>query len=578
MNVKDARQGYTSTIPQMEGRYDKLCRLLDLEDLGNYERMKTLRTLMVMAAEADLFDIADFWAALFVEEGWKALPLQESPTRKSDVYEWLGDAYRQLAYNDLHSYMMALEWHREPSKRFYQPRRKILRRFADEVTRLVTSDELDILGISMPPGTGKSTASLFAMSWIIGRNPMKPNLATGHSETLTKTFYDEMVSLTTDPEYDYGRIFPHIRLTTQSSLHKQLDFRDDGKDITRRYPSLTCRSIDGTLTGATRAEGILYCDDLVADIVEAMNPSRLEALYNKYISNARSRKKSGCKELHVATRWSINDPIGRLKATYEGNPRVKFIRIPALDPVTGESNFEYDNNVGFDTAYYNDMKEMYKRANDLVSWECLYQQNPMEREGLLFPEDGLRRFMSLPPGKPDKIVAFCDVAFGGIDYLSLPVAHIYGDDIYIADAVFTQGDYEKTIPIVMATLMRNGVQEVIFEANNGGDFYAREVRTRLKKEFPQYMCSIKWERAGNTAKQTRIQHRSPDISTFLYLDESEYPPDGMYRQFVANLTGYTILGKNRNDDAPDSLAGLAAMLGLGTKRMVKTTDARRLGL
>ncbi len=497
-------------------------------------------------------------------------------TRRVEITETLSRMYTLKAPYDFESYCLAMEWNREPKKRFYMPRMGILSNVAHKLTDLVLTDKYDMVFLSMPPGTGKSTLGLFFLSWVAGIKPESPNLVTGHSDKITKSFYDEMLSLTTDSEYRYKEIFPEIELTTTSAKDESLDYRNDGKATKRRYPTVTCRSIDGSLTGATRCETILYCDDLVANIEEAKNISRMDSLFDKYMSDLRSRKKKGCKELHIGTRWSIHDVIGRLEQIYEGDERKVFINLPALDEKTDESNFDYKYNVGFSTENYHDMRKQYQFRDDMVTWECLYQQNPMERDGILFEESSLKRFYSLPNQEPDEVFAFCDVAFGGNDYLCLVIGYRYGEDIYVPEVVFMKGDYHRTQPLVANALEGYQVQNVIFEANNGGDFYARDVADMLKER--QCKCSVRSERAkSNISKAGRIDQYAPDIRNFYFLDSSRYDPRNFYRNFITNLTTYTAVGKNKNDDAPDACAGLASMIRIDSSVKVATIDRRRLG-
>jgi predicted phage terminase large subunit-like protein len=488
-----------------------------------------------------------------------------------DVYDALERAYITKAPNDFHSYLIALEWHREAKARFYQPRIRVLRPMADVLTDMIVNDLYDIVMLSSPPRIGKSSLGLLFISWLIGRNSNDPILMTSYAEKITKMFHTGLVEIYDDPEYNYTAIFPLVALVNTSAQDLTLDFRDDGKTQTRKYKTVTCRAIDGSLTGATEARQLLYCDDLVRDIEEALSPGRLQMLRDKLAANVYSRKKAGCKELHIGTRWSIHDPLGWVERQNEDNPRCKVIVLPALDE-EGESNFDYPYGVGFDTAFYRTLRdEVYK--NDSVTWECVYQQHPIEREGLLFPAEDLSYFYDLPDLKehpPDDIFAFCDVAFGGADYLALPVAYQWGlDPPMIVDVVFLKGGYEETEPIVAGTLVQHKVARAMFEANNGGDFYSRDVAD-LVKEAGHKMQIVSARAASNKSKETRIIQHSPAIKDFVFLHKSKGSP--AYQNFLTNLTTYTMSGKNQNDDAPDSLAGLAAMMRSSLNATVKVYD------
>lgn len=497
-----------------------------------------------------------------------------------EIYDALERAYIARGPYDFHSYLVGLEWRRPAKERFYQPRMSVLRPVVDDLTDMMVNDKYDIIEISMPPRVGKSSLGLFFISWCIGRNPDSPILATGYAEKITKMFYAGVAEIYDDPvTYNYREIFPQIQLVDSSAKDLTLDFRDDGGQTARKYKSLTCRPIDGSLTGATEARQLLYCDDLVRDIEEALSRDRLDALDEKLVTNAQSRKKEGCKELHIGTHWSVHDPMSRLAKRHEDNPRCKVIVLPALDPETDESNFDYPYGVGFSTAYYKALRDVYEEKDDLVTWECVYQQNPIEREGLLFPADELTYVIDLPPlddNRPDDAFAFCDVAFGGNDFLCMPIAYQWGDDPpLIIDVVFLKGDYTITEPLVAGTLIQRKVARVIFEANNGGDFYSQDVLEILKeKDYKMFLTS---KRADSTkSKETRIIQHSPAVKSFTFLHPKSEHASPMYRQFLNQLTTYTVNGKNKNDDAPDALAGLATMQRTNLNATVKIFDRSRI--
>jgi len=523
--------------------------------------------------------LAESVAAQVIEIGTPALQTLDKQENQ-EVYDALERAYITRAHNDFHSYMIALEWRRPAKSRFYQPRMMVLREVADALTDLMVNDLYDIVLFSMPVRVGKSALGIFFLSWCIGRKSDSPILATGYAEKITKMFYHGLLEIWEDPDYNYREIFPLLNLVNTSANDLTLDFRDDGKESTRKYKSITCRAIDGSLTGATEARQLLYCDDLVRDIEEALSPSRLQTLQEKFTTNVRSRKKQGCKELHIGTRWSIHDPIGVVERQNEDNPRCKVIRLPALDPDTDESNFNYAYDIGFDTAFY---RETRKNEDD-VTWQCVYQQQPVEREGLLFPSESLIYAQSLPDfehNPPDDIFAFCDVAFGGIDTLSMPIAAQWGDDAPVVfDVVFKNGDYKVTEPLVAGTLISQGVRRAVFESNNGGEFYAKDINDILRERGYQ-MFLVAQRAPSDKSKETRIIQHSPAIKEFTFLDPSSDLASPMYRSFMAQLTSYTPYSggakKHKNkDDAPDSLAGLASMMRQNLNATLTVYDRKHI--
>lgn len=453
------------------------------------------------------------------------------------------------AKEDFDAYLQYVEFDREPEKRFYLPRRKQILPIVQALQDL-EDDLLDLLTISMPPGTGKTTLGIFFLTWIMGKYPMQPNLASAHSSMLTKSFYDGVLSILTDPEYLWADVFPGLTIAQTNSKEETIDLEKK-----KRFKTLTCRSIDGSLTGATRCEKYLYADDLVSGIEEALSKDRLDNLWNKYTNDLKSRKKLECKEIHIATRWSVHDVIGRLEKRYENDPRARFLAFPALDE-NDKSNFDYMYGVGFDTKYFWDMRD----SLDDVSWKCLFMNEPIEREGLLFPEDELNYYNGvLPEGGLVRKYAACDVAWGGGDSLSMPFAYEYEDgSVYIVDVVFNKGDKTITRPIVVGKLMYHLPHETEFEANNGGDEYCDAVDEELKKQNVRLNLSHR-KAPSNQSKLSRIIQAAPDIKKFYFLDKKHRNKE--YAAFMKELTSFVQTGKNKNDDAPDSLAILSRKIG-----------------
>lgn len=463
-------------------------------------------------------------------------------TRFKDLYEktLLIGAQR---FNDFDAYMRYLEKDREPEKRFYEPRRAQLKVAVDALQDML-DDKLDILTISMPCGVGKSTLGIFFMSYVAGKYPNKPNLMSGHAMSLTKGFYEGVQTIFTDTiEYAWHDVFPDVEIESTNSKDTTINL-----DEPNRFATITCRSIGGTLTGATRCEGYLYADDLCSGIEEAMSKDRLDKLWIAYTNDLKSRKKLGCKEIHIATRWSVHDVIGRLERMYAGNPRARFITVPALDE-NGESNFNYKYGVGFDKEYFEDM-----RANlDDASFKALYMNEPIEREGLLYAEDELRRYFELPDSEPDAIISVCDTKDKGKDYAFMPVAYVYGQDYYIADCICDNDiKYESRLVDIC---LKHKIQQSRFESNAAGGRIAKDVQAQIKALNGVTKITTKWTSQN---KETKIIVNADWVKEHcLFKDSSLYVPNSDYGRMVNFLCSYTVSGKNNYDDVPDGMAMLA---------------------
>lgn len=476
--------------------------------------------------------------------------LRRLSTQSGEAYDMLGKLYRMNARNDFDDYLIALEWNREPDKKFYLPRRKVLKPLVEDLQALFYG-QIDFLGVSMPPRTGKSTLCIMFMTWVMGNRPDVANVMSGHSDKLTDGFFRELLSIITDTEtYAWQEIFDDVKIVDKSAKNETIDLNN-----AKRFPTITCRSVGGTLTGAVEigSGGILYCDDLIEDLEESLNPIRLQAKYDAYLNQLKDRKKLGALELMVGTRWNVYDPLGQIQQQYADNPKYRFRVLPALDE-NDHSNFMYDYGVGFDDAYYLDMRA----SIDAATWWAKYMGQPYIREGLLFPQTELRYYNGvLPDGEPDRIVAACDTAWGGGDSLSMPFVYVYGDAAYVADVIFNRGDKTVTRPIVIAKMKAHKPHMTQFEQNNGGDEYADIVDSQLRAA--NVRLNITSRRAPTTqSKLSRIIMYAPEIRKFYFLDTPHRDSD--YRAFMDEVTMFTQSGKNAHDDAPDSLAMVCDLL------------------
>ena len=472
------------------------------------------------------------------------------------VYDIISRTYLFEAKDVFDSYCIYLEWNRAPEKKFYQPRRKVLKTVANALQDLA-DDRLDLLAISMPPGCGKTALAIFYLTWLAGRNPDEPMLTGSHSNSFVRGVYDECLRIfDKDGEYLWNDVFPDVTVSNTNAKDCRIDL---GKR--KRFETLEFTSIGTGNAGLYRASTLLYCDDLVSGIEVALSKPRLDKLWETYTTDLRQRKIGNkCKELHIATRWSVHDVIGRLEQNYGDSDRNRFIVMPAMDE-KDESNFDYDYGVGYSTETLRKQREVM----DEMSWKALYMNQPVEREGLLFPADELRYFNGvLPDGEPDRKLMVMDIAWGGGDFTACPIAYVYGDAVFIHDLVFNNGDKTVTRPEVVGKIIQHKINVVRGEANNGGDEYCDVVDSQLRQQG--YHCSVRSQRApSGQSKLSRIIQYAPDIKRFYFLDEKHQSKE--YKAFMEQVTMFTQLGKVPHDDAPDSLAQLADELYNGISKI-----------
>lgn len=482
---------------------------------------------------------------------------------QSAAYGKLFDLYKRSLLFDaphfLDSYLLYLEINRKPEERFYQPRRKVLKRVVDAL-QMLADDELDELFISMPPRVGKTSILMFFVTWLIGRNSEASNLYSAYSDTITKAFYNGVLETIQDPAtYLWSDVFPEAKVVQTNSAEETLNI-----DRRKRYPSLTCRSLYGTLNGACDCNGVEISDDLIGGIEEALNKDRLMSAWSKVDNNLLPRAKEKAKILWCGTRWSMIDPAGLRMELLENDERFKnrrylIINLPALDE-NDESQFNYDYNVGFSTEYYQQRRASFERNNDMASWTAQYMGEPIERDGALFTPDDFRYYNGELPTdiEPDRIFMAVDPAFGGGDYVAAPVCYQYGEDIYVHDVVYDNGDKKITQPLLAKAVLEHGVQAMQVEANKSTESYKEGIEEELKKS--KYRLNITTKAAPtDKAKFQRIFDKAPDIREMMIFREAG-KRSKEYSLFMQNVFSYKMLGKNKNDDAPDSLTMAISMV------------------
>lgn len=450
-------------------------------------------------------------------------------------------------------YLQALEYDRNPSERFYLPRREVLLGHVQALQRLYNG-EIQELFLSQPPRTGKSTLITMFYTWVFGKDSEHSNLYCSVTDDLTKAFYKGVLEVITDPDtYHWNTVFPNARLVSKDGDKETINI-----DREKKYPTLTARSLYGSLNGSCDCYQILTADDLLSGIEEARNPARLETAWTTTDNNLLSRAKESARILWIGTRWSLRDPIGRRKAILSSDERFKNrkwedITIPALND-KDESNFDYKYGVGFSTEYYHQRRASFEGNNDLASWEAQYQNQPIEREATVFTPDTMRYYNGvLPEEEPLRIWAVCDPAFGGGDFVSVPIIATYNKlDHYVVDVLFNNKDKSITQPLLAKKLMHYNVSTLDVEVSKTTRSYIEGLQTELDKLG--YHCTITTHTAPqNMAKALRIFDKAPDIRQyFIFRDTGHRTKE--YNQFMSNVFSFTVEGKNKNDDAPDSLS------------------------
>ena len=472
---------------------------------------------------------------------------QYAETLKPEWDEMYWQAMLWEAPELFESYLIYLERKREEPERFYLPKREQLNKHGlIQSMQDLEDDKLDLLSISMPPGTQKTTLEKFFCSWIIGKHPKDYSLFFSHSGDITEMFYKGVLDITTNNiEYTWAEIFPKVKLQATNAKAETINF-----DKYKPYANIQCTSVGSKNAGKVRCNRYLYCDDLIGGIEEALNKNILDKLWRIYSTDARQRKlNEQVKEIHIATRWSVHDVIGRLQRAYEGNDKVRFIAIPDIDPETGESNFNYKYN-GMSVAFFHDQELMM----DEVSYKCLYKNEPIEREGLLYHDEDFERYYELPTKEPDAILGICDTKDRGTDFCFLPIFYQYGDKYYWEDCAYDNGAIEIVDELCASVIIKHNPHSVQFESNSAGGRTADAINDKIKGK-----CRTRITKKFTTQnKETKIIVNSGWIKEHVLIkDKSKYTPKSPYGRAVAALMSYTVAGKNPTDDVPDGMGMFA---------------------
>lgn len=461
--------------------------------------------------------------------------------------------YKLTAKDKFDDFMIFVEWNRATKDKYWLPRRAKLKPYCDALQDM-EDNKLDELFLSMPPRTGKTTLIVFFVLWVMLRNSERSNLYTSYTQSVVDVFYSGLLEMLEDNvTYLWKEVFPKSVIASTNA--KDLLINLDRK---KRYASFTGRSLYGTLNGACDCNGYEIADDLISGIEEAMNKDRLESAWSKVDNNFLPRAKEGSKRIWIGTRWSIADPIARRIELLENDPncaniRYKIVNVPALDE-NEESNFEYLFNVGFSTDYYKQRRASFERNNDIASWLAQYMGTPIERDGSVFRPEDMRYYNGiLPDATPDRIFMAIDPAFGGGDFTASPICYQFGNDIYVVDVVYNDGDKRVTQPDIVSKAVKYGVQAMYVEATKMTASYAEGINDLLSKKNIKINMQTSTKHFTGTGKEQRIFDKSPEIrESMLFLQSGNRSRD--YELFMQNVYSFTINGKNKHDDAPDSLA------------------------
>jgi len=413
--------------------------------------------------------------------------------------------------------------------------------------------------VTMAPQHGKSEGSSRLLpTYILGLNPNKRIAIGSYSASLAQDFNRDCQRIITSEPYQ--DLFPDTILNSSNVVTL-------ANNYLRNSNVFECVDADGSLRTVGRGGGITgktvdiaILDDVYKDYKEGNSPVIREAAWNWYVSAIKTRLHNNSQVLIVFTRWNEDDIIGRLEKTEQ------VITITSMDQLKDipeaawvKINFEaikVSEPTDLDPrkkgeALWPEMHNLQgllaQQALDNFQFDCLYQGNPVSKEGQLYGD--FQTYDNLP-----KIIIkrgnYTDTADEGEDYLcSICYVKASGDkNVYVTDVLFTQEPMEKTEGYMATMLNRNDTRDTMIESNNGGKGFARAIRVKCPKR------TIRWfHQAGN--KESRILTYSSTV-----VNNIIFPSDWAIRwpAFYKHVTTYKrMFAANKFNDAEDCLTGIA---------------------
>ena len=471
--------------------------------------------------------------------------------------EWHYETLLAASVYDFDSFYLYIERDRKRKERFYEPRRSKLKQVSDALMDIEYDNELKELFLHTPPRIGKSQLITGYTTWHCSKDSEHSNLYVTHKEDLGGAFLDGVMEILTDPTYRYADVFPNTKIASTNAKSHKINLDRD-----KKYATLSGKGLESGLNGEYDAYGLLILDDVLEGVQDVLSPDVLKRKRTIYQNNVLSRAKENCKIINIGTIWATNDIYMQRRETLETNPqfkdrKTKAIVIPALDPDTDESNFDYEYGVGYSTTAYRQKRAEFEENDDLAGWWSQYQQQPIDRKGAVFNQEHMRYYKVLPEEQPLKIIAHGDTALGGGDFTSFPIIYVYENgDWYLEDVVFDNSEKHITQPQILAKIKKHNIKNVHFEANQGGEGYKDDIARMVKEDKEiKHRINISSDWAPSTKRKAQRIWDNAEAIRHIYFKDPQHR-DEQYRKFMNNLFSFSMnMTKKQHDDAADALAG-----------------------
>lgn len=474
-----------------------------------------------------------------------------------DYLEWHYETLLAAAEYDFDSFYLYIERDRKRKERFYEPRREKLKQVSDALMNIEYDATVKECFLHTPPRIGKSQLITGFTTWHCAKDSEHSNLYVTHKEDLGGAFLDGVVEILTDPTYRFRDVFPNTKIASTNAKSHKINLDRD-----KKYATLSGKGLESGLNGEYDAYGLLILDDILEGVQDVLSPDVLKRKRTIYQNNVLSRAKENCKIVNVGTIWATNDIYMQRRETLENNPEFKdrkftAIVIPALDPDTDESNFDYEFGVGYSTQAYRQKRAEFEENDDLAGWWSQYQQQPIDRKGAVFRPESMRYYKVLPEEKPLKIIAHGDTALGGGDFTCFPIIYVYENgDWYLEDVVFDNSEKHITQPQIITKIKEHEIKNVHFESNQGGEGYKDDIARLLRedKSFKRRI-NITSDWAPSTKRKAQRIWDCAETIRHIYFKDPQHRHE-QYRKFMNNLFSFSMnMTKKQHDDAADALAG-----------------------
>lgn len=325
-----------------------------------------------------------------------------SEAEQRDIYDLLTQfeerKVSEVARNDLIQFCLAMQ----PDYLVGKHHKRLAELLED-----VEKGEKDRISVSIAPRHGKSTlGTILYAAWFIGRNPNKKIMLVSHTADLAVDFGRKIRNLVATPAYQ--KIFPGVALAQDS--------KSAGRWNTNRGGEFFACGVGSALAG--RGADLLLVDDPHSeqDILNG-NFEIFEKAYQWFTYGARTRLMPGGRVVIIATRWHLDDLIGRVVRDAKQNPgadQYEVFEFPAIlevDRVDPETGVVKKVERALWPEFFK-LEELQRTRETMPTfqWNAQYQQNPTSEEGAIIKREYWKQWTRETPPECEFIIMALDAA------------------------------------------------------------------------------------------------------------------------------------------------------------------------